>query len=217
MKSIRFKRCASVVAVSTMLSAGAAAATTVDLDFTGFNPGSKTVYYTFLGNDKGANAGQFEFLVDGGPDTLLAWCVDLAHTLIQTNTTYTPGASLFSPSVVENLDRLFTQHYAKVVDAITSAAFQVAIWEYVYDTDGNLATGDFRLRSSTADAVEIRAAEFVTLGAESGGYELTFLKSTPASGAKSQDLVTAAPIPLPAAGWMLIAGLAGLAAARRRG
>lgn len=211
-----FARCASAAAFFAFLSAGAASASTVDLDFTGFQPGPQAVYYTFDETPGGASAGQFAFEVDGGSDTLLAWCIDLAHTLIQTKTPYTHNASLLQPAVIGKLDRLFTQHYAKVVDAITAAAFQIAVWEYVYDTDGDLSEGRFKLSSTTAEAVAVEAAEFVTLGSESGGYTLTFLQSTPASGAKSQDLVTATPIPLPAAGWMLLAGLAGLAAARRR-
>lgn len=194
----------------------AASAATVQLDYVGQPGGAANVYFDFNGKQTAASAGEFTFDVVGTGTQLLGWCVDIAHWLIQTPTPYQTGATLFGADVVGNLDRLFTQHYADVVDGTSSAAFQVAIWELVYDS-GNvgLSTGAFRLRDATPDAVEQMAATFLDLGAASGAYRLDFLAST-ASPVPSQNLVTVAPVPLPGSGVLILAGLAALGAARSR-
>ncbi|WP_254813731.1 VPLPA-CTERM sorting domain-containing protein [Rhodovulum sp. ES.010] len=193
-----------------------ASASTLQLDYVGQETGAKNVYFTFDGGAKAARGGEFTFDVVGTGDRLLAWCVDLAHNLVKTSTPYETAAGLLGAEAVGNLDRLFTQHYGDATDAIASAAFQVAIWELVYDSDDiDLSSGRFALRGATSGAVEDKAAEFLALSGETGGYRLTFLRST-AAPTKSQDLVTVAPVPLPAAAGFLLAGLAALGAAGRR-
>jgi MYXO-CTERM domain-containing protein len=42
------------------------------------------------------------------------------------------------------LNDLWARHYTDVTNATTGAAFQVAVWEVVYDSDFNLGTGNFQ-------------------------------------------------------------------------
>ncbi|TCP44424.1 VPLPA-CTERM sorting domain-containing protein [Rhodovulum marinum] len=198
-------------------SLSAASATTMQLDYVGQEKGAAGTYFRFDGTDMAASAGEFTFDVAGTGQQLLAWCVDIAHRLIQTPTPYASAPDLFGPQIVDNLDRLFTQHYADVTDAVSSAAFQVAIWELVYDSaDISLSSGMFSLRDRTPDSVETMAAEFLNLDASAGGYRLSFLRSE-AGPVPSQNLVSVAPVPLPASAVLMLAGLAMLGSARRRG
>ncbi|WP_287184161.1 PEP-CTERM sorting domain-containing protein [Rhodovulum sp.] len=198
-------------------SLAAAPAATIELDYIGQQKGGVNTYFRFDGEWMGAQAGEFTFKVLGTEDQIAAWCVDIAHVLIQSATPYAPDPGLFDAGVVANLDRLFTQHYHAVVDAVSSAAFQVAIWELIYDGgDVGLGAGRFLLSDQTPEKVRIAAQGFLDLDARAGGYQLSFLRSE-ASPVPSQNLVTVAPVPLPASVMLLLAGLGlmGAVGARR--
>ena len=169
-------------------------------------------------------AGEFQLTGDNGFGDFGAFCIDLVQYL-GGGGSFVEMPNLLTASVVDKIDRLYTSAYAMVTDSLNAAAFQVALWEIVYDdeTPGgfNLDSGNFltALKSNSTEeynpAVEAKAESFLAglAGAGTGAYQLTFLQSD-----QSQDLVTAtpAPVPLPAAGWMLIAGMGGLVALRRR-
>ena len=166
-------------------------------------------------------AGQFQLNGSGALGDFAAFCVDLLHTL-QVPNTYTHVNNLFGADVLDNIDRLFTSAYSMVTDSLNAAAFQVALWEVIYDTSptagfdldsGNFLTVDDGNGVEFNPAVETQAELFLTglSSAGTGGYNLTFLQ-TP----NGQDLVTTTPVPLPAAGWMMVARVGGLIAMRRR-
>lgn len=167
-----------------------------------------------------------------------AFCLEFAQTLnlptvYRTLTAGTEGATgltavaAMAPAVLDNVGKLFTNAYAEVKDSKTAVAFQLALWEITSEKSATLSltSGNFRgghtgffdygardlangwLAKLPAWQVEDR---FVSLLAD-----------------RSQDLVTdipvpadpepqPAPVPLPASGLLLIAGLGGLAALRRR-
>ncbi|GGO60545.1 VPLPA-CTERM protein sorting domain-containing protein [Roseovarius pacificus] len=106
-----------------------------------------------------------------------------------------------------------------------SVGFQLALWEVVFEGDDDIAasgfdagSGDFSA-SGYGDGVA-RANELLAgiLGNTTQSYKLTFLESNDQRGNPqySQNLVTASPVPLPAAGFLLIGALGGLAAVGRR-
>jgi hypothetical protein len=110
-----------------------------------------------------------------------------------------------------------------------SAAFQVALWEMAYEKgdDGVGAvvartdTGSFRISGNAENLTEIAglATSYISTALGYVGpskYNVFYLKSTASGNNASQNLVTITPVPLPAAGFLLIGGLGALAMVRRR-
>jgi hypothetical protein len=97
-----------------------------------------------------------------------------------------------------------------------AAGFQVALWDALYDTGWDAGAGVFTVASG---AVRNQANTFLAAASTAFGgpkaYNLTFLESR-ATNPQSQNLVTATPVPLPAAAFLLAGALGGLAALRRR-
>jgi len=122
------------------------------------------------------------------------------------------------------LVRLASAAYDLVVDGVTAAAFQISVWEIVYDTDtmldldgGNFFTVADANGAEFNEAVEAQADTFLAglASAQMGAYDLTFMYND-----GSQDIVTATPavaaVPLPASSLLLLGAIGGLGALRRR-
>jgi hypothetical protein len=159
----------------------------------------------------------------GGLGDFIAWCFEIDQNLVTSDTgtrTYTLGGVLDTDQR-GRIEKLFDANYSTDIETSQpkAAAFQLAIWEVIYDDNFSLASGAFKSStngspSSTAGQLRADADAFLTAAASYTGDRLWTI--TELSSATAQDLGTAAPIPLPAAAWLLLAASGGLLAAKRR-
>jgi hypothetical protein len=167
----------------------------------------------------GARAGLYRLTGSDGFGDFLAFCVDLAKNM-GNGKTYNLAPALFGGATLDNIDRLYTSVYSTVDTALEAAGFQVALWEIVSDTATgfDLSSGDFAVSGNANAAAQAQGYLDGLAQAQTGGYTIDFLTS-----GNSQNLVTGKvapppavnPVPLPAAGWMLLAGFGGLFGLRR--
>lgn len=210
---------ASAATAAVMVIAGQAGATTVDLTYEGFEVDpAQSVYLEIPGpnNDGTYRAGGFT-MNDGTAD-FVAWCIDL-HTTIGDAEYELSRPSQISDAVELGLNQLFTRfNSVALASAVNSAAFQVAIWEIIYDDGLDLTRGSFEARGN--NAVTSLAQNWLnSLSGVVGAYDLTFF-----SARHRQDLVSGSPtppsgpgpIPLPAGVVLLLGGLGAMGALRRR-
>ena len=167
-------------------------------------------------------AGAFSILnLTAGGGSFAAWCVDI-YSLLNTSSsgtsyTLTPGTEFFGGSQVTALERLASQHLASISTVTDSGAFQLAVWEIVYESSGtyDLGSGNFQIASASGNALATANAWLSALGDSTPTLTLAVWTSS-----SSQDLaVFSAPIPEPEVYAMLLAGLGlmGFVVNRRRG
>jgi len=180
---------------------------------------------------------------DSAYEDFIAFCVEVFQT-IQTSTTtpvqYTENNSLIGEDRRELMSTLLGTAFDPAQGAVHQAATQLAIWKLTYgdiSADGNafivakrstenLPTdttslgflGNFNVEPSGAFELANEWLAQLDGDATNGewdrlpGQRVSFLTSE-----SSQNLVTyTAPVPVPAAGGLLIGAIAGLAALRRR-
>jgi hypothetical protein len=161
------------------------------------------------GHSYSGAAGGFSGLLNGNP--FQTYCVDLYQSF-SWNTVYTDYSVTALPSTVaHDLGRLFTSHLGDVVDGNSSAAFQLAAWEIMYETGGsyNLSGGNFT-ENGNATVHSIAQGYLNTLGT-ADVYTVQKLESP-----SSQDFVLTTPVPEPSTYAMLVAGLGLLGWMKRR-
>lgn len=213
------------IAVSGAMFAPMAQAGTVELAHAGSGAfgspdWSRNVTYTLNGETSTRTnpAGLFR-LTDTASvgSSILAFCLDLVEFL-GSPVTYDTEASSSIPgwaAAAVNIDRLYTSAYSLVTDADTAAGFQIALWEIITDSGSGsaLSLGDGNFQT-TGNATHYQNAQTYLDGlgtATTGGYNLTTYYSD-----GNQDLISATPVPVPAAGLLLLGGLFGMGAFRSR-
>lgn len=213
------------VVLAAALTAGMASAATVNLKFDGgTSSGTAKIDAAPVMPVSGLTTyGAYGFNMtdtSGSLGSFVAWCLDIMHPLatsgvheyITTNTPFSNsyGLDLGQMSRVQNL---FDAVYATLIpgNQTQAASFQAALWESLYDTDRDVSTGEFRVSgpdTSLANSYLVLANDFTG----SKAYNLTFLEST----GRDQNLVTAAVVPLPAGGILLLSALGGIGMLRRK-
>jgi len=163
--------------------------------------------------------GGFDLVGSDGIGAFTAFCIDLMQYLILPASYITSAMpNTFPDSRVATLERLFETGYKglDLTDNTKSAGFQLAVWEIAFETGSVYDINNGNFKSNLLSPGNAAAAFAQTLliglsGPVTQNYELSFFLS-----GTRQDLVSVSAVPLPAAGLLLVAGLGGLAALRRK-
>lgn len=213
--------------IASAFLAGAASASSVTLNYEGASVGSDKGYATVTSSPVGVTGtfGAFGFNMSSPDivDDFVAWCLDLTNTLKGTSQYELTDTPFVPFSINEaNVQKVFDANFGgvDVTDKVEAAAFQLALWEAGYD-GFSLSSGAFQGTGASSSATSITATAQAYLDAAfsyagNKAYELSFFQSVNAEGPQSQSLVTASEVPLPAAAWLLIGGVAALGAIGRR-
>jgi hypothetical protein len=116
----------------------------------------------------------------GGPQPLQFWCAELSQTF-SFGTSYVYSASIPSNAIYTNLGRLFHEAYGSGVgqalhDPEHSAAFQLAIWEILFDGSNlNLSGGSFKVTNAHGNTAAVTDAQhwLDNLGSFTDNYDVT--------------------------------------------
>ena len=211
---------AALCAAVALLGAGELQAKTVNLssqvpgNVYGTENWSTSVDQTIL--DRGGPIGQNyvgtsgAFRLTDGVKDIIAFGMD-PYMLVNLTESFTVTENA---TVLDKIDWLFSFAYAQVTDAVSASAFQVALWEVISETDDNLNVfgGNHFLNIDTDAKIGMRANYYLSRmdTAETGQYRYTTYSNS------GQDLISVSPVPLPASALLLIAGMGGLAALRRK-
>lgn len=186
------------------------------------------------------NTGAF-YMKDEDSNSFAVFCLDLlasvysgqSYGYVETDTPFTNGGvdltAVDAGSGLTGIDRiqkLFDSGFSTALsNVVNSAAFQMALWNAVYDVDWSVGddasgtNGGVFYQTDTSNE-DVRAAANAYLSAAlayTGGqnFALSFLQSTETP-TRSQNLVSVSAMPIPAAGLMLLTAFGGLVVARRR-
>ncbi|MEZ5565678.1 MAG: PEP-CTERM sorting domain-containing protein [Gammaproteobacteria bacterium] len=160
------------------------------------------------------------FLTEAGGNSFTSWCVDIFQqtNFGQTvnNYTQTSGLAALGAAKTQALGQLATQAYSQIVNAATSGAFQIAIWEILNETAGNaynLASGNFKGTNGTNGSIALAQSWLNNLGGPNH-YAISVWQSP-----TRQDLAVFSRVTVPEAGSLTMLGLglliAGFAVRRR--
>ncbi len=166
------RRAGMAAATCVALSAASTAFATNTLVTIGYANGSEN--FTVSNHSGQVSAGGFSGTYNGVPIDF--WCIDLFHTF-NLGSTYTDYVA--APYSNTRLSELFQADLGSALTGpvnVNSAAFQLAIWNIIYDNDNSVSSGTW---SATGDSNAITLAN-MWLGSlpASSNFLLTSLTST---------------------------------------
>lgn len=212
MKMVQRMMTGLMLGSALVASQALAAPVTLDLDYTGFADGYKngTLYDTdasngsslYGGSSLGVAAGLFQFNVSNTQgdspitwsDTLQAFCIQTDSLLQKTNTSYSlvTATDYFGDAdQVNQVGQLYTGFHDQVTGSTSSAAFQLALWELINESEPGFGLTDGDFISSAFDGAATLADSWLSsLPGIINQFDLYVLASD-----VSQDLLVFKPMP----------------------
>ncbi|MET3131464.1 hypothetical protein AAKU55_001726 [Oxalobacteraceae bacterium GrIS 1.11] len=205
---------ASLIAACCALGATQARADTVDLTNWTYSGVNVNVHVADTHFNYAGQGGGFSGALNGAP--IATYCLDLYQEFyfggVYSN--YTVGGGTLSSRAAQDIGRLVTQDGGKVVDANSSAAFQLALWEVLYESPAtayNLNSGNFTgSGGGTSTALANSWLNGLGVGAASNVHVQRLYS------AENQDFLVITAVPEPSNYAMFGAGLGLLAFLSRR-
>jgi hypothetical protein len=230
----------SVIATAAVLAlAGAAAADSVDLNYTGPAEG-RSFNVVANGNATSVFAGQLTFTVANGSGStgvrlngpLTTFCIDVLEAIGPGQQTYDLAALQDAPVTAGGIAPAMGADKASAIarmytfaagqqfgtDRNKAAAFQLAVWEVIADFGDNdpmsVASGDFRVTSSINSGTQNFLNALLAAAVDSSITEFQGLGALTNEG--FQDQLYSVVVPLPGAAGLAAVGLAGVGLVARR-
>jgi hypothetical protein len=215
-------RTALALSAAAVLTAVASSqASVVIATFNGANPGDNFTITTNGGTSTSqVRAGLMNWTRTGGDapglaPTFWTFCIEVTQN-VSNNNSYTynvlpadqaPNTAPMGLQRADLLSELFGRYISTLNFANTTqvAAFQIAIWEIVYDTGVDLLNGDFQVTGGNASARTIAQNFLNSLDGTGARVTVDALVSS-----NNQDQI------VPTPGALALMGMGGLLASRRR-
>jgi hypothetical protein len=221
MRPHAFRLCSAVLtAVGLLTCAPQASAEVISLTLD--DSGAPVTYNPNGGSSTTLNAGPFHWtqtvpLNTNFPTGVTTYCIDVDHFISEGNTyQYTAQSDLkLAPTIgndlakVSAINELFDRNYnSSLTSSANSAAFQLALWELVYDGASSKSLSAGRIQANNTQAQNMLDSLGTSYSNhDMAGHHLTALVSV--KGAQDQITVTPNGVPAPPA--LLLAGVGVLA------